>query len=456
MIKGIQRITHKFLSQGHARSIKAKKNILTSILIKGGSIGVSLMLVPLTINYVNADRYGIWLTISSIVAWFSFFDIGLTQGLRNKFAEAKADGDDESAQVFVSTAYAILGIVFLSVWVIFLLVNPFLDWSNMLNLSETYRSELSTLVIIVFTYFCFQFVFKIISTIITADQQPAKASMIDFIGQLLSLLIIGVLVMTTSGSLINLGLALCLSPLITLIAANLFFFRTKYRQYSPALSKVKFSHAKSLFNLGMVFFVIQIAAIIQYETANIIIARNFGPSHVTSYNIVFKYFNVLNMGFVIFLSPFWSASTEAYLKGDIPWIKNSMKKYNYLNIAFVVIGIIMLLFSDWIYKIWLGEGTVEISFLLSLCGLLYMITVIFAAKYVSFLNGISALRLQFWASVFSPILYIGLVLLFLNYYNMGVYALFIAAVIANFNGFIIAPLQYYMIIVKNKKGIWLK
>ncbi|WP_026839419.1 lipopolysaccharide biosynthesis protein [Gillisia sp. JM1] len=446
----------KHINNGQERSIKAKKNIATSILIKGGSIGISLLLVPLTINYVNADRYGIWLTISSIVAWFSFFDIGLTQGLRNKFAEAKANGDDDSAQVFVSTAYAILGIVFLSVWGVFLLVNPFLDWSDMLNLSVVYKSELSTLVLIVFTYFCFQFVFKIITTIITADQEPAKASLIDLISQIFSLIIIGLLVMTTSGSLINLGLALCIAPLLTLFIANIYFFRTKYKPYTPTLSKVRFSHAKSLFNLGVVFFVIQVAAIIQFETANIIIARNFGPSQVTSFNIVYKYFNVLTMGFIIFLSPFWSASTEAYLKNDIQWIKNSMRKYNLLNIAFIFIGVVMLIFSNKIYDFWLGTGTVDISFALSFWGFIYVSTFIFGAKYVNFLNGISALRIQFWASIFSPFLFIALVLIFIKYYKMGVYSLFLASIIANFNGFIIAPLQYYMIIVKSKKGLWIK
>ena len=52
-----------YFTRGHERSIKAKKNILASILIKGGSIGISLLLVPLTINYVNSSRYGIWLPI---------------------------------------------------------------------------------------------------------------------------------------------------------------------------------------------------------------------------------------------------------------------------------------------------------------------------------------------------------------------------------------------------------
>src|SRR5690554_1864816 len=123
--------THTLLNQlnkGQGRTVKAKKNILGSIFIKGASIAISLVMVPLTIEYVNPSRYGIWLVLSSIVGWFSFFNIGLTHGLRNKFAEAKAVGDESTAQTYVSTTYATLALIFGAVWIIFLLVNPFLDW----------------------------------------------------------------------------------------------------------------------------------------------------------------------------------------------------------------------------------------------------------------------------------------------------------------------------------------
>ena len=445
----------KFMVQGHARSVKAKKNIVTSVLIKGGSIGISLLLVPLTINYVSAERYGIWLTISSIVAWFSFFDVGLTQGFRNKFAEARAIGDDESAQIYVSTTYAVLGTIFAVVLLIFLLVNPLLNWSDLLNISSEFSEEISLLAVIVCSYFCLQFVLRIITTIITADQEPARASLIDLVGQTIALLIITILVHTTSGSLTYMGLALCAAPILALVAANIYFFSGRYRLYRPSLAKIRFSKAKELFKLGGIFFVIQIASIVQFELANIIIARNFGPVDVTDYNIVYKYFGVLSMTFMIFLSPFWSASTEAFLKNDIQWIRNSIRKYNMLNIVFILAGIILLLFSNSVYTLWLGEGTVDISFRLSLWGFFYFNVMIFESKYVSFLNGISALRLQFWASVLSPFLFIALVLLFIKHFNMGVYSLFVASIIANFNGFFIAPLQYYMIIVKKKRGIWI-
>lgn len=455
-ISGIYTFFYNKVNKGHGRSVKAKKNIIASFFIKGLGISISLVLVPLTINYINPSRYGIWLTISSIVGWFSFFDIGLTQGLRNKFAEAKAKGDDNLAKIYVSTTYAILAIIFCLVWVIFLLINHFLNWSHILNISVNMQSEISILAVIVFTYFCLQFVLRVITTLIIADQQPAKASLLDVLGQIVSLIFIIILVKTTAGSLIKLGIALCASPLLILISANIFFFRGTFKKYSPAVSKIKLSHAKGLFNLGIIFFIIQIAAIIQYETANIIIARNFGASQVTSYNIVYKYFGILNMVFVIFLTPLWSASTEAYLKQDFKWIKNSIKKYNQLNIVLFLVGSFMLIFSHEVYDLWIGKGKVSISFYLSLWGFLYFNVTMFASKYVYFLNGINALRIQFWSSILSPFIYIGVTLLLIKYFKLGVFALFVAAIIANFNGYILSPLQYHMVINKNKKGIWVK
>ena len=56
-------------------------------------MAIGLVLVPLTINYLNPTKYGIWITLSSVIGWFSFFDIGLGNGLRNRFAEAIANND---------------------------------------------------------------------------------------------------------------------------------------------------------------------------------------------------------------------------------------------------------------------------------------------------------------------------------------------------------------------------
>jgi hypothetical protein len=81
----------------------------------------------------------------------------------------------------------------------------------------------------------------------------------------------------------------------------------------------------------------------------------------------------------------------------------------------------------------------------------------FGGKYVNFLNGISALRVQFISSIISPFLYIAVAILMIRYYHLGVYSLFIASILASFNGFILAPLQYNKIILKKSRApIWYK
>lgn len=444
------------INKGQERSVKAKKNILASLGLKGVSIVLSFLLVPMALNFVSVSEYGVWLTLSSIVTWFSFFDIGLTQGLRNKLAEAIAHGEDKLARIYISTTYAILGMICTGLWVIFMILNGKINWVNLLNLPAEYANEVSMLAIIVFTYFCFQFVLKVINTVFTALQQPAMSNLLSVSNQAVQVICIFILIKTTKGSLSLLGAVYCGSSIFVLLLANIFSFRGKYKKFRPSFSSIDLSFAKPLFNLGVVFFIIQIAGIIQYQTASIIIAKNFTTSDVTAYNIVYKYFGMLSMIFIIFVTPFWSASTEAYLKNDISWIKKGIKKYNQLTILLSLIGLVMLLFSGLFYDAWLGKGKVDINFILSFWGLLYFISSMFASTYVFFLNGINALRLQFISCLFSPILYIGIALILIRFYKLGTYSLFIASIICNFNGLILAPLQYHMIVNKKKKGIWIR
>lgn len=61
-----------YFTKGNERSVAVKKNIAVSLVLKCISILVSLQVVPLTIGYVNPTKYGIWLTLSSIIAWLSY------------------------------------------------------------------------------------------------------------------------------------------------------------------------------------------------------------------------------------------------------------------------------------------------------------------------------------------------------------------------------------------------
>lgn len=446
-----------FFKKGHSRTIEAKKNVAGSFLIKMLSMAVSFIIVPITINYINPTQYGIWLTLTSMISWVSLLDVGLTQGLRNKFAEAKAKGDDVLAKVFVSTTYFYISILFIVVWCLFILVNNFLDWSTVINIPAVLNNEVKMLASIIITYFCLQFIFQIIKTILIADQKPAIASLIDLVGQIVSLLIIFILTLVTKGSLILLGFAIGVFPVVVLVIANIYFFSGKYEAYKPELKSVKNEYRNELMGLGLKFFILQLAGMIQYSSSLFLIARYFDTAEVTSYNIAFKYFMTLQGIFLIFLGPLWSSSTDAYFKGDYNWIIGIVKKYLLILLPFIVFGSVMLIFADQFYDFWLGKGVVAISFEVSLFTYIFFVLGMFASIFVNVINGIGALRVQFYSSIITSVGFILLVLFFILVLELPVWSIILASIISNVYGYLIAPIQLYNILVVRKvSSIWFK
>jgi O-antigen/teichoic acid export membrane protein len=255
--------------------------------------------------------------------------------------------------------------------------------------------------------------------------------------------------------LIYLGLAYSIAPVLVLIIANILFFKTRYRVFAPTIKLAKREYAKDIMTLGIKFFVLQIANVVQYQTASFLIAHYFDTTQVTSYNIAYKYFSVLQMVFMIALSPLWSGTTDAYNSGDIEWIKKVVRKYLTFLVPFILGGAIMLIFAKQVYDLWLGKDVVEISFSVSLLCYLYFSTGMFASIFVAVLNGIGALKIQFYSSIFTSIIYLIIVLLLIRKFNFGIEAVLIAAIISNVYGYILAPTQYYQVFIKKSGSqIW--
>lgn len=442
-----------FLKKGHVRSIKAKKNILAGLLIKGGSILISLFLVPLTIHYINPTQYGIWITLSSIIGWFTFFDIGFGHGLRNKFAESVATGDYKQARIYISTTYAIISIIIGAVLCLFFFINPFLNWSKILNAPLEMKRELSLLALIVFVFFCLQFVLQLITTVLTANQEPAKASLYLFLANLISALIIFLLTKTTSGNLIYLGISYSAVPVVVLLLSTFWFYKYKkeYKIFAPSLKYVKFNYTRDLMGLGIKFFLLQIAGIVLYQTSNIIIAQLFGPNEVTPYNIAFKYFSIITMGLGIIMTPFWSAYTEAWVKKDVTWIKNVFRKQQKLWFGLVFITVIMIAFSNLVYRQWVGEEIV-VPVRLSIVIGCYVLINAWNMIYALFFNGVGKIKLQLYTSILDMILHIPLAIYLGKI--LGPAGVILSVVILCSLNMIWAVIQFNKIINNKATGIW--
>lgn len=431
----------KYLSEGAERSQKVKKNIFAMLFIKGGHILIGFLLVPLTLRYVDSDTYGIWLALSSMVAWMSFFDIGINNGLKNKLAEALAVGDMELGKKYVSTTYAFLALIFIPLMAILLAVSSSVNWESVLKITTSDTMALKTAVSIIVSYFCINFIFSTINVILQADQRPADESLRVFIQQLVTLAVVFILTKTTEGSLVKLCMALCACPLVVVLIFNFTLFKGRYKDIRPSLASIDFRTAPVLLKLGVMFFIIQIAYIVQNQMINFLIIRHFSASDVTAYNLAGKYFGTVYMVWTILTTPIWAAVTDAVTKGDYDWIRSTVTKFLKLFLLFTAGSVILLLLSRPFYHFWVGDA-VSIPFSLSFWVMVYNLVFMFGNIFVSVLNGASILKLQTIASLLSPLVFIGISLLLIKN-GHGVESVLVASVISNFYGLLLAPAQYY-------------
>jgi O-antigen/teichoic acid export membrane protein len=245
-----------------------------------------------------------------------------------------------------------------------------------------------------------------------------------------------------------LGIALFSGNLFALLLFSFHFFLFKRKDLIPGFKYISRKSSSHLLTLGGKFFIIQVAGVIEYGTTNILISRYFSPRLVTEYNVSYKFFSILSMVFAILISPVWSAVTDAQTKGEYSWIKSVGKKLLITWYGLVLCSLIFLGLSSYVYRVWL-HGSVVIPFSISFGVMLFILSTTFSMIYVNILNGLSHLKTQYYLSVISMVYFIPLSYLLAVKLNWGVLGICIALVLANVNGIIAAPIEYYKIIGRN-------
>jgi len=435
------------------RALKAYRNIIGLFTLKGVNIVIGFVFVPLTLNYLDPTRYGIWITISAIFNWFSLFDIGMGNGLRNRLAEALAMNNIEKARVYISTTYASLTAIFFGVFLLFITANIFIDWTVALNTPKQYQQELSILAGFVFFFFCMRFVTQLITTIALAKQEPAFSQFLDIGGRLVSLIGIYLLTLCTKGSLLNFGITLTALPVLTLLLLSIFVFQNRYKDLRPSFSFVRFQELRYVLSMGIKFFVIQIAGIIFYQTNTIIISQLFGPAEVTPYSIAFQYFSVATFAFMTILTPYWSAFTDAYTKGEKEWIKKTMRNLKFIWLGLLVFVVLLYYFSDFLIYLWVGNR-VSVQKDLYLVIALYVLINAFNGIYSYFMNGVGKVMSQFYIASGLALFHIPLAIYFCK--QFGIMGIMFSTILFGLFTVFIYEVQYKKILSGTATGIWNK
>lgn len=436
------------------RSILIHKNIIMSFFVKGWSVAVQLLLVPLTLACLGVYENGVWLTISSVLLWIDNLDVGLGNGLRNKLATYIAEGNILKAREMVSSTLAMLIIIIIPTLAILVVTESYANLYVFFNVSPQRIDNLVQITIVATIMVCATFILKFLGNFYMGLQLPAINNGLVTIGNTLAL--IGTYIVYLSGfhSLLLIAIVNTAGPLMSYLLCYPITFYGKYKNLRPSIKFVNSSSVKELFLIGAKFFVLQIAGIILFFSTNIIISKLYSPSMVTPYQIANRYFMVAMLLFTIICVPYWSATTDAYAKNDIKWIKRSNKTLNYFILFIFALITLMIIVSPFIYNIWIGKKAIIPLPVTILVGL-YQFVLIFSTRYSYVLNGLGKLKLQLYVTVSVAIAYIPLALL-VTHNNANINALLILMSVINIPGLLINAIQYKKVISGTAQGIWTK
>lgn len=367
---------------------------------KGVSLLTTFITVPLTLNYLGVERYGLWVAMSSTIAMLAFADLGIGNGLINAVAEANGKDDKELARRYVSSAFFVLLGIALVLSIGFAMVLPRISWEWLLNLSDPGAiAEAGPAIAIFLACFVVNVPLGMIQRIQMGYQESFLNSMWQALGNVLGLGGV-LLVISLKGGLPWIVFSMTGTPILSTVANGVVLLAGRRRWLLPRLHCVSGFAVRRILQLGFLFFALQIAVAMAYQSDNVIISHFLGASYVPQYAIPMKLFMLFPLVSGFILTPLWPAYGEAVVRHDVEWIRKTFARSVKWALAInTPAAVLLVVFFPVISKAWIGAD-LRTPFVVLVGMGLWTILNGLSAPIAMLLNGTNTIRLQVrWALV---------------------------------------------------------
>jgi len=359
-------LTRSSTDRGRERYRRAGITASTSYIARGLSILMSFVSVPLTVDYLGTERYGVWLTISSLLLWLALTDFGVAgNALVNVLSEAVGNDDREAARHYTASAFWTLVAIALVLGVVFAGTFQLIPWRAVFRVSDaTSTHELKVTCALVLGLLVINLPLGLLRSLFHAHQDGYFANAWSIVSGIASLL--GLVVVTRfHGGLPQLVLAVSGVPALVLLASAYYTFGRRYPWLAPAPSTVKWSCIQRLLKLGVKYMTMQLASLGIYQSQAILTTQTLGPSQVVVFVVAFKIMNLPSELVYMGTAPLIPAFGEAKARRDWGWIKGAYKNGTF---AAIVLGIplaaVLGLAARPLILIWAGSSAVPDPYLI--------------------------------------------------------------------------------------------
>lgn len=382
-------------------------------------IATAVVTVPLTLNYLGLERYGLWVTISSVSLMLGFADLGIGNGVLNMVSEASGRNDRDLARRVVSSGLILLSAVGVLMVLCFGLLYAFVPWAHVYNVdsADAVREAGPATAVFVLVW-----ALNIPLGIVQRVQLGYQRGFVNYVWQALGsvLALAGALaVIKLELGLPWLVLALTGGPLVSVVLNWAVEFGWQRPWLRPAWAWFSRSVARRIINLGLLFFVIQLSMTFSYFSDNIVIAQVLGSAAVPEFAIPARMFGFIGILVGLAMTPLWPAYGEAFSRGDYSWVERTLARSLVLTLVLTAApAALLFVMGRPLLHVWVGE---QLDASLWLLGGLAVWTVLGAAgaTLAVCLNGLGALRFQTVCAVIMALASLALKIVFVGKYGVA-------------------------------------
>jgi O-antigen/teichoic acid export membrane protein len=351
-----------------------------------------LLSVPPTLDYLGPERFGIWVTISTLGALIGFADLGLGQGLMNALARTLGQEDPAPRSRLVMAGLWGLAFAGLLLATLSLLLVPRLPLAVLLHLTSVEAVDEARTSVLAYLLCCAAAVAaSSVARIQLGLRLGVAGQLWGACGTLAGLLALLLAIR------LHLGMAwLVVAQFGTPVGAALLngwqFFSGDQRKLLVARPDA--AMIRTLLGSGSLFLVVQLATVLVMFSDNLIIAQALGPLAVTQFSVPARMFSLIDIALSTTTAALMPAYADAAASGDWAWVHATLRRSLWAVGLTAMAGAILLnLLAPWLLRLWVGTA-VRADPLLDLLLGIWIVLVCLHTALGMFLNGIHAARLQ--------------------------------------------------------------
>lgn len=421
---------------------KAKRNIAGATAVRVISMLIGIVSVPMLLKLLGSEQYGVWVSLTALMAFINMLDLGVGNSLRNSVASIVDDGSAESArQEFLAFFQLLCGLALLVIFVLAVAIPAF----------SLLRENKSAVVLL---YGPLLLLFPLLlgcSVLQGAGQVGLQSLMQSMGGWLFFAFIVFCYWIGWSPDLADLALAWSSFTAVTLVA--IFWLALQIMRVPvKLLVKNKVRGVLPRLKIGISFLLLQLSAVVLYSIGNAIVYNGLGAVDAARYDVLNKIYQV-GLGFYsILIGVMWSEISKFKALSDLTALRQIYRKMWLIALMFCSGTLLIAVFTPGIVAIW-TNNQLWVVWQEALAAAVLASFQAFAYVGAVFMNAFEKLREQMAMAFFSVILMLPITNLLMNE-GFGIAAVPVAAAMLTILPMVVCNLKALRLI--NSKSVLIR